>query len=47
LLEEQMVNSSKYCANGWRYERLDGPDHWMQWEAPEKVNRLLLDFLPS
>jgi pimeloyl-ACP methyl ester carboxylesterase len=47
LLEEQMVNSSKYCAHGWRYERLDGPDHWMQWEAPEKVNRLLLDFLPS
>ena len=25
---------------------LDGPGHWMQWEAPDKVNRLLLDFLP-
>ena len=47
LLEDQMVNSSKYCANGWRYERIDGPDHWMQWEAPEKVTELLLDFLPS
>ena len=46
LLEDQMVNSSKYCANTWRYERIDGPDHWMQWEAPEKVNALLLDFLP-
>ena len=39
--------SSKYCANAFRYERIDGPDHWMQWEAPEKVTALLLDFLPS
>jgi pimeloyl-ACP methyl ester carboxylesterase len=46
LLEEQMTNSSKYCGNTWRYERIDGPDHWMQWEAPDKVNELLLDFLP-
>jgi len=46
LTEEQMTNSSKYCATSWRYERIDGPDHWMQWEAPEKVNELLLDFLP-
>jgi len=46
LLEDQMANSSKHCANTWRYERVDGPDHWMQWEAPEKVNPLLLDFLP-
>jgi pimeloyl-ACP methyl ester carboxylesterase len=30
-----------------RYERLDGPGHWMQLEAPDQVNRLLLDFLPS
>jgi pimeloyl-ACP methyl ester carboxylesterase len=46
LLEQQMVDSAKFCANTWRYERIDGPDHWMQWEAPEKVNELLLDFLP-
>ena len=25
---------------------VDGPDHWMQLEAPDEVNRLLLDFLP-
>jgi pimeloyl-ACP methyl ester carboxylesterase len=47
LLEPQMADSSKYCANTWRYERIDGPDHWMQWEAPDQVNRLLVDFLPS
>ncbi len=46
LLEEQMVNSGKYCSNTWRYERIDGPDHWVQWEAPEKITELLLDFLP-
>jgi pimeloyl-ACP methyl ester carboxylesterase len=46
LTEAQMTASGQYCANGWRYERLDGPDHWMQWEAPDKVNALLLDFLP-
>jgi pimeloyl-ACP methyl ester carboxylesterase len=46
LLESQMRDSAKFCANGFRYERLDGPGHWMQWEAPESVNALLLDFLP-
>jgi len=46
LLESQMRDSAKFCANGFRYERLDGPGHWMQWEAPEPVNTLLLDFLP-
>ena len=27
-------------------ERLAGPGHWMQLEAPDQVNALLLDFLP-
>jgi pimeloyl-ACP methyl ester carboxylesterase len=46
LLEEQMTGSAKYCETSFRYERLEGPGHWMQWEAPDKVNALLLDFLP-
>jgi pimeloyl-ACP methyl ester carboxylesterase len=46
LLEEQMTSSAKFCPTSFRYERLEGPGHWMQWEAPEKVNPLLLDFLP-
>jgi pimeloyl-ACP methyl ester carboxylesterase len=41
-----MTGSEKYCASSFRYERLDGPGHFMQWEAPADVNRLLLDFLP-
>jgi pimeloyl-ACP methyl ester carboxylesterase len=46
LLEEQMAGSGKFCSGSWRYERIDGVNHWMQWEAPDKVNALLLDFLP-
>jgi pimeloyl-ACP methyl ester carboxylesterase len=44
-IEERMTSSSEFIAAPWRYERLDGAGHWLQWEAPEKVNRLLLDFL--
>jgi pimeloyl-ACP methyl ester carboxylesterase len=46
LLETQMRDSAKHCGAGFRYERLEGPGHWMQWEAPDAVNALLLDFLP-
>jgi pimeloyl-ACP methyl ester carboxylesterase len=46
LTEDQMKNSGKFCAGEFRYERIEGPGHWMQWEAPDKVNELLLDFLP-
>ncbi|MBA3303426.1 MAG: alpha/beta hydrolase, partial [Acidimicrobiia bacterium] len=47
LTEAQMTGSKAHVSGTWRYERLDGPGHWMQLEAPEKVNRLLLDFLPA
>jgi pimeloyl-ACP methyl ester carboxylesterase len=46
LTEVQMTDSVKNMAGSWRYERLDGPGHWMQLEAPDQVNALLLDFLP-
>jgi pimeloyl-ACP methyl ester carboxylesterase len=47
LTERQMTNSAQHITGEWRYERLDGPGHWMQLEAPDEVNRLLLDFLPA
>ena len=47
LTERQMTDSARHVAGPWRYERLDGPGHWMQLEAPDEVNRLLLDFLPA
>jgi pimeloyl-ACP methyl ester carboxylesterase len=46
LTETQMTDSAENVAGPWRYERLEGPGHWMQLEAPDKVNELLLDFLP-
>lgn len=47
LTEAQMTGSAAHCAKGFRYERLDGPGHWMQWEAPDAVSGLLIDFLGS
>jgi hypothetical protein len=45
LTEEAMTGSAAHVVGPWRYERLDGVGHWMQLEAPEVVNALLLDFL--
>ena len=47
LSERQMTESARYVTGPWRYERIEGPGHWMQIEAPDAVNRLLLDFLPA
>ena len=44
--EIQMTDSAQNVAGPWRYERLDGPGHWMQLDAPDQVNALLLDFCP-
>ena len=45
LLERQMKESVAHCAGGFRYERIEGAGHWLMLDAPEEVNRLLLDFL--
>ena len=39
LTEAQMTGSAAYVAGPWRYERVAGPGHWMQLEAPDTVNR--------
>jgi pimeloyl-ACP methyl ester carboxylesterase len=46
LTERQMTDSARQVTGGWRYERLDGPGHWMQLDAPAELNALLIDFLP-
>jgi pimeloyl-ACP methyl ester carboxylesterase len=45
LTERQMTDSKDYVQGSWRYERVEGAGHWMQLDAPERVNELLLDFL--
>jgi pimeloyl-ACP methyl ester carboxylesterase len=47
LTEGQMTGSAEHVSGPWRYERVEGVAHWMQLEAPEVVNRLLIDFLPA
>jgi pimeloyl-ACP methyl ester carboxylesterase len=47
LAEAQMTASEQFVHGSWRYERLSGPGHWMQLEAPDVVSRLLIDFLPA
>jgi pimeloyl-ACP methyl ester carboxylesterase len=45
LTEAQMTGSEAYVDGPWRYERIDGAGHWMQLDAADTVNGLLLDFL--
>ncbi len=45
LTEAQMTGSYHFVAAPWRYHRLEGPGHWMQLEAADDVNQLLLEFL--
>jgi pimeloyl-ACP methyl ester carboxylesterase len=47
LVEAQMTDSAAYVKGSWRYERLEGCGHWLQLEAPDRINALLLDFLQS
>ncbi len=47
LTEAQMTSSAKNVTGPWRYERVEGAGHWMQLQAPDEVNRLLVDFLPA
>ncbi|WP_203884926.1 alpha/beta fold hydrolase [Planotetraspora kaengkrachanensis] len=47
LIEAGMTGSAAFVAGSWRYERVEGAGHWMQLEAPDRVNGLLLDFLNS
>lgn len=45
LTEGQMRGSAKYVGAQFRYERIDGANHWMPLAAPAQVNALLLEFL--
>ena len=47
LVEKGMTDSQQYVEGTWRYERVEGPGHWMQLEAPDQISALLLDFLPK
>ena len=45
LTEAAMTGSAAHVAAPWRYERIEGAGHWLQLDAPDRVNELLVDFL--
>jgi pimeloyl-ACP methyl ester carboxylesterase len=45
LLEAPLARSGEQVEAEWRYERIEGASHWMQVDAPDRLNTLLLDFL--
>ncbi len=45
LGEDQMTASAAFVEAPWRYERIEGCDHWVPVHAPDRLNELLLDFL--
>ncbi|CAA9385718.1 MAG: hypothetical protein AVDCRST_MAG35-113 [uncultured Quadrisphaera sp.] len=45
LTEAQMLASQRFVAGPWRYERLDGVDHWVPVHAAARLSALLVAFL--
>jgi pimeloyl-ACP methyl ester carboxylesterase len=45
LTEEGMIGSGDHVTGPWRYERIEDAGHWLQLDAPHRVNELLIDFL--
>jgi pimeloyl-ACP methyl ester carboxylesterase len=45
LTEDRMLLSAEHVTGPWRYERIENASHWLQLDAPERVNELLLEFL--
>lgn len=43
--EAQMLASQRYVTGPWRYARVDGASHWIPLDAPETLNKLLVEFL--
>ena len=45
LVEARVVASEQFVEAPWRYERIEGASHWIPIDAPERLNRLLLEWL--
>jgi pimeloyl-ACP methyl ester carboxylesterase len=45
LCEEQMLASRDFVAGAWRYQRINGANHWLQLTAADEFNALLRGFL--
>ena len=47
LWEAQVLNSERYMAAPWRYQRIDKGSHWVMLDNPEPVTRSLIDWLTA
>lgn len=45
LVEAQMVDTRNYVDADWQYRRIDGAGHWLQLDAPDQLNSMLIDYL--
>jgi pimeloyl-ACP methyl ester carboxylesterase len=45
LVEDHVRLSAQFVEAPWRYERVEGTSHWVPLDAPDRLNRLLLEFL--
>jgi pimeloyl-ACP methyl ester carboxylesterase len=45
LTEPQMTASKKFVTGDWRYERIEGASHWLMLDQPERVTKLLVEWL--
>lgn len=45
LTEGQMRDSAAFVDAPFHYQRIEGANHWLQLDAPEKINSLLLSYL--
>jgi pimeloyl-ACP methyl ester carboxylesterase len=43
--ETQMLVSQRHVTGQWRYARVDGASHWIPLDAPETLNKLLVEFV--
>jgi pimeloyl-ACP methyl ester carboxylesterase len=41
-----MKASAEFIQGPWRYEEIPGASHWVPLDAPDRLNDLLLDWLP-
>ncbi len=47
LTRAQMLGSERFVTGPWRFEQLDGVDHWIPVRAADRLDALLLDFLAT
>ncbi|MBV8634275.1 MAG: alpha/beta hydrolase [Burkholderiaceae bacterium] len=44
LVEAQMVKTANWMNAPFQYQRLQGASHWLQLDAPDAINRFILNF---